>query len=276
MNPLTQSELAAYLERIGYSGPLQADLPTLDGLHRAHALSIPFENLDVQLGNPPSMDPDAAFAKLVTARRGGWCYEHNGLFGRALGTLGFEATRMSGGVMRSVMGDVTLGGHLCLRVEIDGQPYLTDVGFGGTFLAPLELRELQEEQTPVPMSLGPIEDGYWRLECDMGGNAMSYDFRPEAGDEERLSEMCAFQGTNAESIFVQNLVVHKRHPGAFLVLRGKVLNRFDNSGASNRELGSAEELVSTLREEFDLNVPQAAGLWGAICERHEVVFSQQG
>ncbi len=144
MTPLSPRELAAYCDRIGYGGPLRPDLATLDGLHRAHALAIPFENLDVQLGTPPTMDPDAAFAKLVTARRGGWCYEHNGLFARALTALGFDVTRMSGGVMRSAMGDTTLGSHLCLRVDIDGTAYLTDVGFGGTLLAPLELRQLHE------------------------------------------------------------------------------------------------------------------------------------
>lgn len=215
MNPLTQSELADYLERIGYSGPLKADLATLDGLHRAHALTVPFENIDVQLGTPPPMDPDAAFAKLVTARRGGWCYEHNGVFARALAALGFEVTRMSGGVMRSVMGDATMASHLCLKVVVDGKPILADVGFGGAFLAPLELREHQTEHAPVPITLTPIEDGYWRLELDMGGNAMSYDFRAEAGDEEQLVAMCAWQGVAPESTFVQNLAVHQRKPECY-------------------------------------------------------------
>ncbi len=130
------------------------------------------------------------------------------------------------------------------------------------------------KRAPVPFRLGPVEGDYWRLELDMGGNPMSYDFRAEAGDEEQITAMCAFQGSHAESTFVQNLLVHQRRPDAFLVLRGKVLNRFDQSRVSNRELGSAQELVTILREVFDLDVPAAAGLWDAICERHEALFSQ--
>src|SRR5215212_4496121 len=109
---LKSPELTAYLERIGYDGALAPDLPTLTALHRAHVLAIPFENLDVQLGRPPTLDPAAIFAKLVTARRGGWCYEQNGLFGRVLAGLGFTVTRMSGGVMRAERGEATMGGHL--------------------------------------------------------------------------------------------------------------------------------------------------------------------
>lgn len=73
--PLSPAELTAYRERIGQVGALAPDLATLRALHAAHISAIPFENLDVQFGRRPSRDPDAIFAKLVTARRGGWCYE---------------------------------------------------------------------------------------------------------------------------------------------------------------------------------------------------------
>jgi len=67
-------ELAAYLERIGYAGPARPDLATLRAVHRAHLQAIPYENLDVQLGRPVSIDPAAAYDKIVRRRRGGWCY----------------------------------------------------------------------------------------------------------------------------------------------------------------------------------------------------------
>ena len=90
--------LAAYLARIGHTGPVQPDLATLRAVHRAHHFAIPYENLDVQLKRPVVTDPAAAFDKIVTRRRGGWCYEMNGVLGWALAEIGFNVTyRMSGG-----------------------------------------------------------------------------------------------------------------------------------------------------------------------------------
>ncbi len=81
---MNDAQLALYLERIGHGWNLRPDLETLRSLHRAHVTSIPFEALDVQLGLVPSLELDAIFDKLVQRRRGGWCYEMNGLFGAAL------------------------------------------------------------------------------------------------------------------------------------------------------------------------------------------------
>ena len=92
-------ELAHYLERIGHGWHVRPKLPTLRSLHRAHVSAIPFENLDVQLGLTPSLEPEAIYAKLVERRRGGWCYEMNGLFGAALQAIGFDVTRLACGVI---------------------------------------------------------------------------------------------------------------------------------------------------------------------------------
>ena len=93
---LSPAELSRYFARIGYSGDTTASLTTLRGLHRAHLLSIPYENLDIHLGVPLTLDPERIFAKLVDERRGGWCYEMNGLFGHVLDSLGFDVRRVSG------------------------------------------------------------------------------------------------------------------------------------------------------------------------------------
>ena len=86
-------DLDAYLARIGYAGTPRVDLETLGAIHRAHLLAIPYENLDVQLGRPGDVSLRHAFDKLVTARRGGWCYEMNGLLGWALNEIGFTGYR---------------------------------------------------------------------------------------------------------------------------------------------------------------------------------------
>jgi N-hydroxyarylamine O-acetyltransferase len=110
--------LDAYLKRIGYTKPVRADLATLRGIHRAHQFAVPFDNLDVQLRLPVVLDLEACFDKIVRRRRGGWCYELNGVVGWALRQIGYRVTRLSAGVMREHLGDAQLGNHLCLLVEL--------------------------------------------------------------------------------------------------------------------------------------------------------------
>jgi N-hydroxyarylamine O-acetyltransferase len=142
-------DLNAYFERIGYAGPRSPSLAVLNSITAAHAETIPFENLDVLLGRPISLDPTAIFEKLVTSRRGGYCFEQNALLGRALSELGFDVAYLSGrvrvGRARSVIPPRT---HLFLRVELD-QSYLTDVGVGALSLTQaLALDERGEQRTP--------------------------------------------------------------------------------------------------------------------------------
>ena len=118
---MNDRQLAEYLERIGHGWNVRPDLETLRSLHRAHVEAIPFEALDIQLGSVPSMEPNAIFNKLVGQRRGGWCYEMNGLFGEALQQIGFGVTRVSCGVMRHVGGEERMGTHLALLVRLDGE-----------------------------------------------------------------------------------------------------------------------------------------------------------
>src|SRR5262245_33175107 len=108
----------AYLGRIGLTERPAATLAGLRAVHRAHLLSIPYENVDVQFGRRLTIDPAAAYAKIVERGRGGWCYEMNGLLGWALGEFGFRVTRATGAVMREVRGDAVVGNHLVLRVEL--------------------------------------------------------------------------------------------------------------------------------------------------------------
>ncbi|MGQ0649419.1 MAG: arylamine N-acetyltransferase family protein [Gemmatimonadaceae bacterium] len=96
---LSPGLLQRYLDRVDHAGAIDPTLATLVALHRAHLPAIPYENLDI-LGRELTLDPDSIFRKLVVERRGGWCYEMNGLFGRALESLGFEVRYVSGAVDR--------------------------------------------------------------------------------------------------------------------------------------------------------------------------------
>src|SRR5882724_6217434 len=149
---------ASYLDRIGIVGRPQPDLATLRRLQRAHLERILFENLDVQLGRPVTLDLDAAFAKLVTGARGGWCYEMNGLFRWALESIGFRVTPLTGAVGRRERGATAIGNHLALSVELDG-PYYVDVGLGDGPTEPIPLREGSYQQQWRALRLERLNDG---------------------------------------------------------------------------------------------------------------------
>jgi N-hydroxyarylamine O-acetyltransferase len=143
---MSSFDLPAYLARIGLREAPTADAEGLAAVQRAHRLAIPFENLDVILGRGISLDPDAVFDKLVTAKRGGYCFEQNQLFLRALNALGFEA--------RPLLARVWLGAsetppktHTLNLVTLDGQHWIADAGFGGSYTPPMPLEEVAEATT---------------------------------------------------------------------------------------------------------------------------------
>jgi N-hydroxyarylamine O-acetyltransferase len=269
-------ELSAYLHRIGFDGCVRPDLATLQAVHRAHQYAIPFENLDVLLHRSITLDPEASYDKIVCRRRGGWCYEMNGVMGWALKQIGFEVMRMGAGVMRAQAGDGQLGNHLCLLVCLD-QPYLVDVGFGGSLAEPLPLRRTEREDRPYCVGLSELADGYWRFteaaHGDGAGDAFSFDFRAAPADEELFARKCRFLQTDPASPFVQNLVVQRRTSDTHFSLRGRVLAATHATRVEKELLNSADDLVATLRDRFDLDIPEAASLWPAICARHEALFA---
>ncbi|WP_374573151.1 arylamine N-acetyltransferase [Phenylobacterium sp.] len=265
-------DLQAYFDRIGYSGPARPDLATLRAVHRAHLFAIPYENLDVQLGRPLTTDPAAAFDKLVTRRRGGWCYEMNGVLGAALEEIGFKVTRLSGAVMRVVRGDAFIGNHLVLRVDLD-EPWIADVGFGDGGRDPIPLAEAEFASDSFPLRLERLDERWWRYHNHEHGGAPSFDFTAERADEARLSELCQWLQESPESMFVQNAVVQRHTPDSILQLRGRVLRRARPDGVESRLIGSADEYVDALSSEFGLDMPEAAELWPRICARHDELFA---
>ena len=130
-------DLDAYLQRIGHAR-VEPSADSLHSLHRAHVLAIPFENIDVILGTHPGLGLDAIQAKLVGRQRGGYCYEHTLLFGAALERLGFEVVRRVARVQPHKSGPRT---HALLKVGVDGQEFLADVGFGAGQLYPTPLKD---------------------------------------------------------------------------------------------------------------------------------------
>src|SRR3990172_4815095 len=122
-------DLDAYLERIGYSGSLQPVHAVLESIHLAHATRIPFENLDILLKRPIRLDLACLQAKLVTGRRGGYCFEQNLLFSAVLQRLGFSVTQLAARVLYRSRRKLPRT-HILLLVEVEGATWLADVGFG--------------------------------------------------------------------------------------------------------------------------------------------------
>ncbi len=265
--------VAAYLERIGFGGVTRPDLATLTALHRAHLLAIPYENLDVQLGQPVTTGLAAIFDKMVTNRRGGWCYEMNGLFGWALGQLGFKVTRSAGAVMREASGDTSIGNHLVLKVELEEGIYLADVGFGDGPIDPIRVAPGAFVSRGFDFALSRQDGGWWRLHNHAGAGAPSFDFNLVEADEALLARKCDWLQISQESVFVQNAICQRHTAMGLSVLRGRMLRHLTPDGHKDRVLADADEYVTALDDVFGLKLPEAALLWPKICARHEMLFA---
>jgi len=135
----------AYLARIGYRGAIEPSPAVLADLQLAHLLTVPFENLSIHTGEEIRLRPDGLFDKVVRRRRGGFCYELNGLFAELLVDLGFPVDRLAARVFREDGSPGIPFDHLCLRVIAGGRAWLVDVGFGDSFAVPLALDDPREQ-----------------------------------------------------------------------------------------------------------------------------------
>ena len=143
-------DLEAYFQRIGYASDGAPTIETLRALHVRHTEAIAFENLNPLLGWPVRLDLESLQQKMVRDGRGGYCFEHNVLFKHVLDALGFRVIGLTARVLwGAAENTVTARTHMLLRVDLDGQPYIVDVGFGGvTLTGPLRLETDIEQATP--------------------------------------------------------------------------------------------------------------------------------
>jgi len=266
--------LQRYLDRIGYVGDFEPNFATLVALQEAHVCSVPFENLDVQLGRPLSIRIEEAYEKIVVNSRGGWCYEQNGLFGWALSEIGFDVRRIAASVMREQRGKVSEANHLCLIVRSpeSNTKYLADVGFGGSMIRPIALTVGSHDQVPFNIGLERLDDRYWRFWESLGDGRFTYDFTEEPACESSLANKSTFLQTDSSSGFVLNLVAQLRHRDRHCKLRGRVFTVAKAGAVETKSVDSPEALVALLSSEFHLAVSDIAGLWPRIAARHEELF----
>lgn len=263
--PATADQLAAYLARIGFVGEPRPDLETLVAVHRGHVGAIAWECIDCFIGRPTGRDPRAAFDKLVTGGRGGWCYEMNGLFAWMLEAIGFSLTRLAAGVMRDRMGDQAIGNHLTLIVHLD-RDYVADVGLGAGLIEPIPFAPGRHEQRGIAFALEDLGDGWWRFHNQPDVLPPSFDFSTAVRDEALLEGACQWLQSDPGSPFRQNVVV-QRYDGAVLAsLVGATLVRKGADAGPPRPIADAADYAATLAREFGLGASDAPAIWARIGE----------
>jgi N-hydroxyarylamine O-acetyltransferase len=193
-------DAGAYLERIGATRPAAPTLDALAGLVLAHLYSVPFENLDIAGGRRLSVELEAIYEKVVTRRRGGFCYELNGLFGWLLRGLGYDVTLLAAQLPEPPDGGPRHDlAHLVLLVDLDG-PWLVDVGFGEAYRRPFALRDGNEHADPL---LGRYRleeaDGRWQVRewQDGAESRVSYRFDLAPHELADFAEACRWQETES-------------------------------------------------------------------------------
>jgi N-hydroxyarylamine O-acetyltransferase len=191
--------IAAYLQRIGYDGPREPTLALLRELHERHLKTVPFENLDIHWKRRIVADTARFLAKVVEERRGGFCYELNGAFAELLRALGFDVTLLSARVSTSAGGFGPPFDHMALLVKIGGERWLADVGFGDSFLLPLDLDARGTQQGRFEI----VEGDEWAMRMD---GVTQYLFTLEPRVLAEFAPMLDFQQSSPESSFTKKRV----------------------------------------------------------------------
>jgi N-hydroxyarylamine O-acetyltransferase len=258
--PTPPVDVEAYLSRTGCHAVVAKGSPpslaTLSALHEAHVAAVPFENLDILLGRPILLHLESLQAKLVTARRGGYCFEHNTLFMAVLQALGYEVTPLSARV-RAGATEVRPRTHMLLRVDLHEGPFLADVGFGGDGpIRPLPL----EVEREVPMGGDSFrlrhEEGSFVLEGTATGTwGDLYAFTLERAFPSDYEMANHFTSTFPRSPFVQNLVVQRSWPDRRAVLRNRELVVRSGAARESSSIRDPEHLLEVLDTLFGLSFP---------------------
>jgi N-hydroxyarylamine O-acetyltransferase len=256
----------AYLARIGQPAPAEGAAPSLArlrALHQAHMFTVPFENLSIHYGQPIALDLAALYDKIVTRRRGGFCYELNGLFAWLLRTLGYEVSLLSAEVARAAGGFNPPFDHLTLRVHgLEGADWLADVGFGDCFWQPLRLARDVEQQDADGRRYrlravdGDASAGYWLLEqqADDGRWEPQYRFTLAPHALVDFSDRCRYHQTSPDSSFTRKRVCTLPVPDGRITLSDLTLIETHAGVRTELVLPLEDAYRTTLAERFGVVV----------------------
>ncbi len=248
-------DLEAYLHRINFSGTIDVSLDTLTRLHHAHFYNIPFENFDILLGRGIDLDPQMVFNKLVLKRRGGYCFELNGLFLQALKALGFKARALLARV--HMTGTPSGRGHQLELISIDDRDWLADVGFGGNsprMPIPMELDcpVTNDGQTIRLMDGGPcgimfqaLEDGEWK---DLYSFDLGHVFPAD------IAYGNHYTSTHPDTFFTFSRVAGRPLPGGGITLLDRTLKITANGRKEAQILPDSPAYLDVLKKYFSIEL----------------------
>jgi N-hydroxyarylamine O-acetyltransferase len=248
-----------YLGRIGCPPVNRADAETLRSLHRAHQMSVPFENLSIHMAEPISLAEADLLAKIVARRRGGFCYELNGAFALLLTAIGFEVERTAA----RVYGGGTLGppfDHMALVVRpSDGSgPWLADVGFGSHSTYPLLLEDGAEQHDPAGLfQVVPAADGDLEV---LKGSEPQYRLERRARSLEDFVPTCWWQQTAPQSHFRAGLICSLLTGDGRISLSGRTLITTSDGSRTEDELTDDAAVLAAYRDHFGIVLDRVPGL----------------
>jgi N-hydroxyarylamine O-acetyltransferase len=253
-------DVDAYLRRIEYNGPREPAAATLHSLHRQHLFTVPFENLDITLGAPVHLDLGVMYDKIVTRRRGGFCYELNGLFGDLLTAMGFRVQMLSARVRREDGGFGPDFDHMLLKVELE-EPWLVDVGFGDSFVDPIIFHAGGADQVNghryVVLAIG---DEWQLLREDEKGQTPLYVFRDVPHALSDYQAMCTFHQSSPESHFTRSWICSRATADGRITLANMRLIVTRDGSREEVQLSTPGDVRRCLREFLGIEFEESVDL----------------
>jgi len=251
-------DLERYFQRINYTGDTAPTLDNLKGIHRAHLMAIPFENLNLHIPRKVILDETKLFEKFVDEHRGGFCYEQNGLFHAVLSQLGYEVYRMEAHVRGSDGNYAPPMTHMCLLTVIDEVRYLTDVGFGASFIEPIELDnpDIQVQDTG---KFKVVHDGdtlyYYNQGIGEEELSIGYRFFLTPHELHEYVDACHYTSTSPKSHFTQKRVCSRwSDAGRVTVTDDKFIITTWDGERTETPIESEAQFHDLLQEHFGINV----------------------
>src|SRR6266446_372482 len=246
-------DVQLYLDRINYQGPLEPTAETLRQLQVAHLLTVPFENLSIHAQEPIVLEDEALFQKIVNRRRGGFCYELNGLFAALLRALGFEVAMLSAQVANAEGEFSRDFDHMALMIALE-ERWLADVGFGDSFVEPLRLDE-RDAQVQGDRAYRIVTDDE-RLIVQLADNSSEwkgqYRFTLKPYQYSDYAEMCEYHQTSPLSHITKARICSRLTPRVRISLSDMRLITTEDGERREYTAATPEEYAELLRKHFGI------------------------
>jgi N-hydroxyarylamine O-acetyltransferase len=251
--------MSDYMARIGVAeGERHPNFETLSRLQRAHLFAVPFENLDIHWKQPIVLDEEKLFAKIVSGRRGGFCYELNGLFNTLLRSIGFRTRLISARVFNGKEFGPEFD-HMAIIVTIDGNHYLADVGFGSFTAEPLRfVPDVEQADREGIFVIRKFEDKYFEVVKRLDDAWIpEYIFENVSHELSEFGEMCDFQQYSPDSHFTKGKLCSIMTETGRKTLTDKSFIVTENGNRTEVPVLSDSEFYRQLEQEFSIAPAQA-------------------